>query len=129
MSKIQKSWEVDSIGNMSCSQTGSVVFNFDITKIFIDYDRYTLTQKSCIYYGLKQILSDYHDADGSSTKDTLTAMSKMLIDGKVDKTKRVKKSSKVDATAIIAAYHSAKDDAVKAMFKTLLDEQGIYIPE
>ena len=129
MSKIQKSWTVNSIGIMSCSQTGSVVFNFDITKIFIDYDRYTLTQKSCIYYGLKQILSDYHDADGSSTKDTLAAMSKLLIDGKVDKTKRVKKSSKVDATAIIAAYHSTEDDAVKAMFKTLLDEQGIYIPE
>ena len=56
-------------------------------------------------------------------------MSELLIEGKVDKTKRVKKSSKVDATAIIAAYHSAKDDAVKAMFKILLDEQGIYIPE
>ena len=129
MSKIQKSWAVDSIGNMSCSQTGSVVFSFDITKVFNSYESYTLTQKSCIYYGLKQILSDYHDADGSSTEDTLAAMSKLLIDGKVDKTKRVKKSSKVDATAIIAAYHSAKDDAVKAMFKTLLDEQGIYIPE
>ena len=129
MSKVQKSWTVSSIGNMSCSQTGSVVFSFDITKIFIDYDRYTLTQKSCIYYGLKQILSDYHDADGSSTEATLTAMSELLIEGKVDKTKRVKKSSKVDATAIIAAYHSAKDDAVKAMFKALLDAQGIYIPE
>jgi len=129
MSKIQKSWTVDSSGSMSCSQTGSVIFSFDITKVFNSYESYTLTQKSCIYYGLKQILSDYHDADGSSTKDTLTAMSELLIEGKVDKTKRVKKSSKVDATAIIAAYHSTEDDAVKAMFKALLDAQGIYIPE
>jgi len=129
MAKMQRTWTVNDGGVMVCHYMDEIIFEFHISEVFNDYNDMTLTQKSCCYYGVKQILSDYHDVDGSSTNDTLKTMAKMLIDGKVDKTKRVKKSSKVEATAIINAYHNADDKTVKAMFKKLLDEQGIYIPE